>query len=159
MQAGSTYAAWGLLKCALHHFIYQHLLGETRTQTYVTNGLCSYPIACPIKWISLLATAIAQRNFKQDRHSDFRSCILIDLLERFLNQLNASREPISRITYNVVSNKQAGEYIKSMKGDTSASCDCLLTISLCCGKQTVVAEERATRYSDNTDESAFSDTS
>ena len=156
VQTGWTYAGWDSPKCALRPFIYLHLLGETRTQTYVTNGLCSCRIACPIKWISSWATA-TQRNFKQDRHSDFRSCILIDLLERFLNQLSSSREPISRLTYNVVSNTQAGEYIKSMQGDTSASCDCLLTISLCDGKQTVVAEDRATRQSDNTDESAFSD--
>ena len=44
-----------------------------------------------------------------------------------------------------------------MQGATNASCDCLLTISLCYGKQTVVAEDRATREPDNTDESAFSD--
>ena len=82
---------------------------------------------------------------------------MIDLLERFLNQLNESRDQLTRITYNVVSNTQAGEYIKSLQGATNASCDCLLTISLCYGKQTVVAEDRATRQSDNTDESAFSD--
>ena len=95
----------------------------------------------------------AQTNFKQDRHSDFRSCILIDLLERFLNQLNETRDPLTRIT---LSNTQAGEYIRSLQGATNASCDCLLTISLWYGKQTVVAEDRATRQSDNTDESAFS---
>ena len=72
----------------------------------------------------------AERNFKQDRHFDFRSCILIDLLERFLNQLNESRDQMTRKTYNVVSNTQAGEYIKSLQGATNTSCDCLLTISV-----------------------------
>ena len=65
---------------------------------------------------------------------------------------------MTRKPYNVVSNTQAGEYIKSLQGATNASCDCLLTISPCAMvNKTVLAEDRATRESDNTDESAFSD--
>ena len=84
---------------------------------YATNGLCSCRIAYPISMGD--GNLFAQRNFKQDRHSDFRSCILIDLLERILNQLNESRDQLTRITYNVVSNTQAGEHIKSLQGATN----------------------------------------
>ena len=156
VQTGCTYAAWDSLKCALRHFISSFAWRNAYADAcHIWTSFLSYCLSHQVDFIMGGGDLFAQRNFKQDRHSDFRSCILIDLLERFLSQLNASREPISRITYNVVSNTQAAEYIKSMQGDTT--CDCLLTISLCYGKQTVVAEERATRQSDNTDESAFSD--
>ena len=69
----------------------------------------------------------AQRDFKKDAHSDFRSCILIDLLERFLGRinLNLNRSALNRITYNVVSSTQASEYIKA-QNNTGADCDCML---------------------------------
>ena len=69
----------------------------------------------------------AQRDFKKDAHSDFRSCILIDLLERFLGRinLNLNRSALNRITYNVVSSTQASEYIKA-PNNTGADCDCML---------------------------------
>ena len=49
VQTGSTYAAWDSQKCALRLFTSHHSLGETRTQMYVTNGLCSCRIAYPIR--------------------------------------------------------------------------------------------------------------
>ena len=144
-QTGWTYAGLDSPKCALRLFIYIFICLEKRVRRCMSQ-MDFVPSDCLSQQVDFImgdGNLFAQRNFKQDRHSDFRSCILIDLLERFLTQLNSSRDPISGITYNVVSNTQAAEYIRSMQGAANASCDCLLTISVCYGKRTVVAEERA----------------
>ena len=84
----------------------------------------AYAEACQ-KWLSFIACCIehqcdfisgdgnqfAQRSFKKDEHSDFRTSIMIDILERFLQQINLHRSPINRITYNVVSSTMPSEYI------------------------------------------------
>ena len=67
---------------------------------------------------------------------------MIDILERFLQQINLHRSPINRITYNVVSSTTAADYIRSMHGE-DADCDSMLLISLCYGKQIAVTEARA----------------
>ena len=94
------------------------------------------------RWVQFLAACIshqvdflqgdgnlfAQRNFKQDDRSDFRSCIiLVDLLERFLGQINMHRSALNRITFNIVSSTQAGE---------------LILLNICYGKQAIVCEGR-----------------
>ena len=84
---------------------------------------------------------------------------MIDILERFLQQINIHRSPINRITYNVVSSTTAAEYIRSMEGN-DGDCDSMLLISLCYGKQTAVTEARAKEDSASADGfagSAFSD--
>ena len=84
---------------------------------------------------------------------------MIDILERFLQQINLHRSPINRITYNVVSSTTAADYIRSMRGD-DADCDSMLLISLCYGKQIAVTEARAKEESASADGfagSAFSD--
>ena len=62
-------------------------------QNYVKDGLnFSRPVS-PINQVDFIqgdGNLFAQRNFKKDAHSDFRSYILIDLLERFLGQINFS---------------------------------------------------------------------
>ena len=80
-------------------------------------------------------------SFKSDDHSDFRTSIMIDIPERFLQQINLHRSPINRITYNVVSSTMASEYIRSMEGK-EANCDSMVLISLCYGKQVAVSEAR-----------------
>ena len=84
---------------------------------------------------------------------------MIDILERFLQQINLHRSPINRITYNVVSSTTAADYIRSMSGE-DADCDSMLLISLCYGKQIAVTEARAKEDSASADGfsgSAFSD--
>jgi hypothetical protein len=101
----------------------------------------------------------AQRSFKSDDHSDFRTSIMIDIVERFLQQINLHRSPINRITYNVVSSTMASEYIRSMEGK-DADCDSMIFISLCYGKQIAVSEARGKEDSASADGlvgSAFSD--
>ena len=75
---------------------------------------------------------------------------MIDILERFLQQINLHRSPINRITYNVVSSTTAADYIRSMEGE-DADCDSMLLISLCYGKQTAVTEARAKEDSASAD--------
>ena len=43
-----------------------------------------------------------QRNFKFDNYSGYWTCIMLDILERFLQQINRHRSRINRITFNVV---------------------------------------------------------
>ena len=84
---------------------------------------------------------------------------MIDILERFLQQINLHRSPVNRITYNVVSSTTAADYIRSMRGD-DADCDSMLLISLCYGKQIAVTEARAKEEYASADGfagSAFSD--
>ena len=84
---------------------------------------------------------------------------MIDILERFLQQINLHRSPINRITYNVVSSTTAADYMRSMQGE-DADCDSMLLISLCYGKQIAVTEARAKEDSASADGfagSAFSD--
>ena len=68
-----------------------------------------------------------QRN---DDHSDFRSCILVDLLERFLGQIKMHRSALNRITFSIVSSTRAGEYIEAQQGDLDADCDSMILISV-----------------------------
>ena len=82
---------------------------------------------------------------------------MIDILERFLQQINLHRNPINRITYNVVSSTTAAEYIRSMEGN-DAGCDSMVLI--CYGKQVAVTEARGREDSASADGfagSAFSD--
>ena len=84
---------------------------------------------------------------------------MIDILERFLQQINLHRNPINRITYNVVSSTAAAEYIRSMEGN-DGDCDSMILISLCYGKQVPVTEARAKEESASADGfagSAFAD--
>ena len=112
--------------------------------TYFISSCCTHHVDFNIGDGNLFA----RRNFKQDQHSDCRTCILIDLFERFLTQINANRSALYRITY---SSTQAGEYIRAQEGAINAACDSMLTISLCYGKQTVVVEERASQESASAD--------
>ena len=122
----SADSAWP--KCAVLFFTFHLTPGAMHVQNYVKDGLSSLHPASPIKLtIQGDGNLFAQRNFKKDAHSDFRSCILIDLLERFLGRinLNLNRSALNRITYNVVSSTQASEYIKA-QNNTGADCDCML---------------------------------
>ena len=75
---------------------------------------------------------------------------MIDIPERFLQQINLHRSPINRITYNVVSSTMASEYIRSMEGK-EANCDSMVLISLCYGKQVAVSEARGREESASAD--------
>ena len=55
----------------------------------------------------------AQRNFKRDVHSDYRTCILVDILSRVLTEIHLHRNPTNRITYNICSSTSAAAYLKS----------------------------------------------
>ena len=115
----------------------------------------AYQEACS-RWLNFVSSAImhsvdfitgdgnlfSQRNFKRDSHSDFKSCILVDLLERLLDGINSNRSPVNRITYNIVSSTQAAEYVKAQTDD-NGDCDSMILISLCYGKQTMIVDDRA----------------
>ena len=157
------------------HDVRRLMLAECRVavfhiSSYGWSG--AYQETCQ-KWFQFVASCVehqcdflsgdgnlfAQRSFKSDDHSDYRTCIMIDILERFLQQINLHRSPINRITYNVVSSTTAADYIRSMHGE-DADCDSMLLISLCYGKQIAVTEARAKEDSASADGfagSAFSD--
>ena len=122
-------------------------------QSYAWSN--SYQEACS-RWLNFLSSAImhsvdfitgdgnlfSQRNFKRDSHSDFKTCILVDLLERLLDGINSNRSPVNRITYNIVSSTQAIEYVRAQT-DNTGDCDSMILISLCYGKQTMIVDDRA----------------
>ena len=162
------------------HDVKRLLLAEVRVAVfhispYAWSG--AYAEACQ-KWLSFVACCVehqcdfisgdgnlfAQRSFKQDEHSDFRTSIMVDILERFLQQVNLQRSPINRTTYNVVSSTMASEYLRSMEGK-KADCDSMILISLRYGKQVAVSEARGKEFGFNKDSasadgpvgSAFSD--
>ena len=93
----------------------------------------------------------AQRNFKRDVHSDYRTCILVDILNRCLTEINLHRTPTNRITYNICSSTSAAEYIKAQEGNHTANTDSMVTISLCYGKQVSVLQERMNHESASAD--------
>ena len=157
------------------HDVRRLLLAECRVAVFHISAYAwshAYQETCQ-KWLGFVASCVehqcdflsgdgnlfAQRSFKSDDHSDFRTCIMIDILERFLQQINLHRSPINRITYNVVSSTTAADYIRSMSGE-DADCDSMILISLCYGKQIAVTEARAKEDSASADGfsgSAFSD--
>ena len=121
------------------------LLGRTDIdQEACTRWLnfLSAAIAHSVDFITGDGNLFAQRNFKRDQHSDFKTCILVDLLERLLDEINKNCTPVDRITYNIVSSTKAVEYIKAQTEGFSDT-DCILLISLCYGKQHQIVEERA----------------
>ena len=148
------------------HDVRRLLLAECRVAVFHISAYAwsnAYQETCQ-KWLSFVASCVehqcdflsgdgnlfAQRSFKSDDHSDFRTCIMIDILERFLRQINLHRSPI---------NRTAADYIRSMSGE-DADCDSMILISLCYGKQIAVTEARAKEDSASADGfagSAFSD--
>ena len=54
----------------------------------------------------------------------------MDLLERCLGQIKMHGSGLNRITFNIVSSTQAGEYIKAQQGDLDADCDSMILISV-----------------------------
>ena len=76
---------------------------------------------------------------------------MVDLLERFLGQINMHCSALNRRTYNIVSSTQASEYIRSMEGDLEAECDPMVRIRLCYGKQTVISLDRSRQESASAD--------
>ena len=157
------------------HDVKRLLLAEVRVAVFHISSYAwtkAYAEACQ-KWLSFVACCVehqcdfisgdgnlfAQRSFKQDEHSDFRTSIMIDILERFLQQINLHRNLINRIMSNVVSSTMASEYIRSMEGK-EANCDSMILISLFYGKQIAVSEARGREDSASADGlvgSVFSD--
>eukprot|EP00435_Cladocopium_sp_Y103_P022362 s2064_g5.t1 len=100
-------------------------------------------IAAQVDFITGDGNLFAQRNFKMDQHTDYKSSILIDLLERLLAEINPYRSGMNQITYNLCSSIQAGAYIRAMSGDTNVTnADCMIMISLSYGKQSQVSLSR-----------------
>ena len=157
------------------HDVRRLMMGECRVAVFHISSFAwsgAYQETCQ-KWLSFITSCVehqcdflsgdgnlfAQRSFKSDDHSDYRTCIMIDILERFLQQINLHRSSINRITYNLVSSTTAADYMRSMQGE-DADCDSMLLISLCYGKQIAVTEARAKEDSASADGfagSAFSD--
>ena len=79
----------------------------------------------------------AQMNFKQDTHSDYRTCIIVDMLCRILKNINSTRRYEDRITYDIVSSISHYEWLA---GSIGKECDpdCCICISLNYGKQQVM---------------------
>ena len=76
----------------------------------------------------------AQRNFKEDSHSDYRTCIIVDMLCRILKNINSTRSYENRITYEIVSSASHYEWLAGSIGKDNDT-DCLIAISLHYGKQ------------------------
>eukprot|EP00435_Cladocopium_sp_Y103_P000617 s2991_g1.t1 len=118
-------------------------------------------IAAQVDFITGDGNLFAQRNFKQGAHTDYKSWILIDLLERLLAEINPYRSGMNQITYNLCSSIQAGAYIRAMSGDSNVStADCMIMISLSYGKQSQVSPSRTASTKATADGvvgSAFSD--
>eukprot|EP00435_Cladocopium_sp_Y103_P049896 s28_g15.t1 len=118
-------------------------------------------IAAQVDFITRDGNLFAQRKVKQDQHTDYKSSILIDLLERLLAEMNPHRSGMNQITYNLRSSIQAGAYIRAMSGDKNVTnADCMILISLSYGKQSQVslmrtASQKAT--ADGVVGSGFSD--
>eukprot|EP00435_Cladocopium_sp_Y103_P017865 s4149_g4.t1 len=109
-------------------------------------------IAAQVDFITGDGNLFAQRNFKADSHTDFKSSILIDLLERLLAEINPHRSGMNQITYNVCSSIQAGAYIRAMSGDRNVTnADCMILISLSYGKQTQVSLSRTASHKASAD--------
>ena len=83
----------------------------------------------------------SQRNFKNDTHSDDRTCIITDMLCRILKNLNSMRKYEDRITYEVVSSASHYEWLAGSVGK-QADTDCLICISLHYGKQSAMKKAR-----------------
>ena len=79
----------------------------------------------------------AQMNFKSDTHSDYRTCIIVDMLCRILKNINSTRRYEDRITYDIVSSISHHEWLA---GSIGKECDpdCCICISLNYGKQQVM---------------------
>ena len=79
----------------------------------------------------------AQMNFKSDTHSDYRTCIIVDMLCRILKNINSTRRYEDRITYDIVSSISHYEWLA---GSIRKECDpdCCICISLNYGKQQVM---------------------
>ena len=79
----------------------------------------------------------AQMNFKEDAHSDYRTCIIVDMLCRILKNINSTRRYEDRITNDIVSLISHYEWLA---GSIGKECDpdCLICISLHYGKQQVM---------------------
>ena len=92
----------------------------------------------------------AQMNFKEDSHSDYRTCIIVDMLCRILKNINSTRNYENRITYDIVSSISHYEWLA---GSIGKDCDpdCLIMISLHYGKQQVMKAARCkeTNYTKN----------
>ena len=132
-------------------------LAEARVAVFHIQAFAwqnAYQEACT-RWLNFISAAsahsadfitgdgnlFAQRNFKRDQHSDFKTSILVDLLERLLDEINQNRTPVDRITYNIVSSTQAVEYIKAQT-EGSGDCDSMILISLCYGKWKTTSHRR-----------------
>eukprot|EP00435_Cladocopium_sp_Y103_P030855 s1063_g7.t1 len=117
-------------------------------------------IAAQMDFITGDGNLFAQRNFKNDSHTDFQSCILVDLLERLLAEINQHRGGMNQISYNIWSSIQAGAYIRALSGDHNVNADCMILISLSYGKQSQVSLTRSDSHkaaADGVVGSAFSD--
>ena len=71
----------------------------------------------------------SQRNFKNDTHNDYRSCIIIDMLCRKLKDLNSTRKYEDRTTYEIVPSASHDEWLAGSIGKQHDT-DCLICISL-----------------------------
>eukprot|EP00435_Cladocopium_sp_Y103_P044586 s1063_g12.t1 len=117
-------------------------------------------IAAQVDFITGDGNLFAQRNFKDDRHTDYKSSILIDLLERLLGEINPHRSGMNQITYNLRSSIQAGAYIRAMRGENVTNADCMIMISLSYGKQSQISLSRSASHraaADGVVGSGFSD--
>ena len=99
--------------------------------------------------MSVAVVWFAQMNFKSDTHSDYRTCIIVDMLCRILKNINSTRRYEDRITYDILSSISHYEWLA---GSIGKECDpdCCICISLNYGKQQVMKLARCKEptYSD-----------
>eukprot|EP00435_Cladocopium_sp_Y103_P073172 s20_g42.t1 len=156
--------------------VFRLALSEVRIAVFHMSSFgwrSGYQEGCE-RWVKFLTAAIAaqmdcitgngnlfaQGNFKQDSHTDYKSSILVDLLERLLAEINQNRSGMNQISYNICSSIQAGAYIRAMSGDSNINADCMIMISLSYGKQSQVSLTRSDSHkaaADGVVGSAYSD--
>ena len=84
----------------------------------------------------------AQRNLKNSSHSDYLTSTLVEKVDAAVTYWNVMPQHYNNhVTYQVVSSTAAEGWLKAQKGE-DYDADCILLVSLCYGKQTVIQSER-----------------
>ena len=113
----------GISMCRCSSFIF--CLAQCIIKRFAKNGLHSIPIPACISHQGD-GTLFAERNFKKDVHSDFRSCILIGLLQLLYSQVNPHRSE--------------SDWIRQGTETSQLKCGCgsTLCMSICHRKEMIV---------------------
>ncbi|CAL1149936.1 unnamed protein product [Cladocopium goreaui] len=95
-----------------------------------------------VDFIAADGNLFAQRNLKNSSHSDYLTSTLVEKVDAAVTYWNVMPQHYNNhVTYQVVSSTAAEGWLKAQKGE-DYDADCILLVSLCYGKQTVIQSER-----------------